>query len=387
MHIVLDGIIFQKSPHGGIARLYREVLPRLCQLDSALHITLFLDGPVESSLPEHEHIVVRRAPAVRRKLPVGGALARLLFPLRRALGRAWNAQRGRWLDDLNESMWWSTYYTLPPTGWRGPQVVFLHDMTHERFPEIFASPQDEAGRRQKADCLRAARLILCNSNATRSDGVSFFPQLAERMVVTPLAHSPFFRPLQPDELAAAAPPLLNDLTAPLVLFVGSRAHYKNFLMLFSALVEWPESENPPHLLALGPEWSKEEQSMLRFSPARARFHNIIDPDDATLRYWYNRATVFIYPSLAEGFGIPLLEALACGCPSVVSDLPVFHEVAGDAALYFDPEDPTSIRSALRQSLSEGRPSPRTAAGLVRAQAYSWDATARAIYDHISHAAF
>ena len=204
------------------------------------------------------------------------------------------------------------------------------------------------------------------------------------MVVTPLAHSPFFRPLTSEELAAAAPPLLKDLTAPLVLFVGSRAHYKNFLMLFTALAEWPESDNPPHLLALGPEWTREEQSVLRFSPARHRFHQIVDPDDAVLRYWYNRAGVFVFPSLAEGFGIPLLEALACGCPAAVSDLPVFREVAGDAALYFDPEDPASIRSALRQSLSDGRASPRAAAGLAIAQNYSWDFTARTIYEQIKY---
>ena len=92
-------------------------------------------------------------------------------------------------------------------------------------------------------------------------------------------------------------------------------------------------------------------------------------------YLYNRALAFIYPSLYEGFGIPLLEAMACGCPIVASRIPSTIEVAGDCPVYFNPNDVEELISALDIIIPEGRNSKRTRSGLERVKKYSWQKTA------------
>ncbi len=370
--------LFFKKRLMGRARRRRELLPRLCDFWPDLQLARFIDGPLPSALLEHVGISIRRAPAVRRLLAVRGAVGGLLFPLRQALGRGWNRQGSRWLSDLLDAAWLSADYPPPPKGWRGRQAVFLYDLIHEGFPEIFTAPQDEAGRRQKAACLQTADAIVCISETTRRDAAQRFPDLEARMVAAPLACSPMFRPLTPGEMEQVTPPPFLSAGAPLVLFVGARTHYKNFLLLFAALGDWPSGETQPHLLCIGPEWSQAERAMINFSAGRGRVHTLADVDDESLRWWYNRADVFVYPSLAEGFGIPLLEALVCGCPLAASDIPVFHEVAGDAADYFDPEDPADIQRVLHQVLAAGRDAPRQARGVAQAQRYSWEKTAQQV---------
>ena len=104
--------------------------------------------------------------------------------------------------------------------------------------------------------------------------------------------------------------------------------------------------------------------------------------DEELRRLYNQAACFIFPSIYEGFGLPLLEAMTCGCPVLASDIPVFREVCGDAAIYFNPYDETSIRNAIAHFLSlnkEGQEKLQ-AAGYEHAQRYSWEQSARSIID-------
>ena len=99
-------------------------------------------------------------------------------------------------------------------------------------------------------------------------------------------------------------------------------------------------------------------------------------DDDTLRFLYNRAAAFIYPSLYEGFGIPLLEAMACGCPIVASKIPSTLEVAGDCPVYFEPENVASLVAALDEALIEGTDSGRVQSGLEHVKRYSWERTTK-----------
>ena len=89
---------------------------------------------------------------------------------------------------------------------------------------------------------------------------------------------------------------------------------------------------------------------------------------------YNQAVAFVYPSLYEGFGIPLLEAMTCGCPIVASRIPSTVEVAGDCPIYFDPAEEDDLVNALDIALSEGRNSERVQAGFEKVKSYSWDKT-------------
>ncbi len=103
---------------------------------------------------------------------------------------------------------------------------------------------------------------------------------------------------------------------------------------------------------------------------------ITDISDKELCQLYNRAAAFVFPSLYEGFGMPLLEAMACGCPVIASRIPATIEVAGDCPVYFEPTEQESLLAAFDIPLSESRESERTRAGLKRVEKYSWDATAK-----------
>ena len=124
MRIVVDGIIFQKDPHGGVARLFRELLPRLCDLSTDLEMTLFIDGPIQSQIPQHPQIMLRRAPAVRKLRRLRGALSRLLYPFRRAASRAWSSTRQIWVGKGQDAIWHSTFFTFLP-GWKGQAVEIV----------------------------------------------------------------------------------------------------------------------------------------------------------------------------------------------------------------------------------------------------------------------
>ncbi len=375
MKLVVDGLIFQKDPHGGIARLYQEVLPRLCELEPDLHITLFLDGPVKSKLPAHPRIQVQRAPAVKRTLRVSGLARQLLFPFRRVASRGWNRLRQLWLGRGEGAIWHSTYYTLPAS-WDGPQVVTLHDMIHERFPELFNDPLDDVARRQKRRCVEAAQAVMCVSQATLAEAARYYPDQAHKMVVVPNGYSKTFTPAKlcepTDPAAADSEPVGIAAYTPNLLYVGGRAHYKNFagfLEVYAAHAEWED------LWVVGAPWSEAERQQLRQPGLEGRVHLLTHIDDTALRTLYNQAGAFIYPSRYEGFGIPLLEAMACGCPVVASDIPSSREVAGDIPFYFDPDQPASLAAAVDQAVKHGRASERLQAGLERVQLFSWEHTA------------
>ncbi|MFM8321703.1 MAG: glycosyltransferase family 4 protein [Chloroflexota bacterium] len=367
MRLVLDGIIFQKDPHGGVARMFREILPRMCELDPELQVTLFLDGPVQAALPAHARITVQRAPAVRRTLRVRGAAGRLLYPLRRLAGRAWDRLRAHWLGSGAGAIWHSTYYTLPPR-WDGPQVVTVYDMAHEQMAEFFTDPVDELGRRMKQRCVEQAQAVICISESTRRAVARQYAVPAGRLHLVYNACSPVFRRL-------ADPPALDgELQEPFILYVGSRAFYKNFGGLLDAYRQWPQRERV-RLVAAGQPWTEGERHRLAELGLDRRVLLRTQVSDEQLCRLYNAAQAFVFPSMNEGFGIPLLEALACGCPVVAARLPVFMEVAGEAARYFWPDRPDELLAALDAALAEGRSAAQVAAGLQRAQAFSWERTA------------
>ncbi len=371
LRLVVDGLIFQKDPHGGVARLYREVLPRLCDQAPDLQVTLFIDGPLRSDLPTHAQIQVQRAPAIKRTVRVQGPARRLLYPLRRVASRAWNVLRQGWLGAGQGAIWHSTFYTLPAV-WKGAQAAMIYDMIAEQHPEYYPDPLDEVGRRQKRACVMAAQAVMCISEATRREAAGRYPQAAGRMTVTHLAYSRTFRRLAAAQ-AAPAPGDPPDGT-PFLLYVGGRALYKNFAGLLEAYRSWPGREAAA-LCVVGGPWSQAERRSLRDFGLEERVFLRAGLDDEGLARLYNRAAAFVYPSRCEGFGIPLLEAMACGCPVAASDIPAFREVAQEAACYFPPDQPAALQAALDQVLAAGRNAPRVAAGLARAQAFSWDKTA------------
>lgn len=371
LRVVVDGAIFEAEARGGISRVFHELLPRLSELDESLTLTLlYRAGALRQPLPSHPRIRPRWLPPLRRYLRPGRLWDRLIPGGVRGLQDSLDA---RLVGSGEGEVWHSTYFTLPPPGWRGAQVVTVHDMIYERFPHLFDDAWLESARARRERCVRAADAVIAISEATRSDLHRFHGIDRDRVLVVPHAHSPVFRRLEGEAGAAPTP-----TGRPFVLYVGNRSHYKSFDTLLEAYARWPGRAETDLVAVGGGAWSAEERARIRARSLDGSIHQMDGVPDETLCRLYNRAEAFVYPSLYEGFGLPLLEAMACGCPIVASDIPSTREVAGDVPLYFAPGDSDGLLAALAaldRAPGTDR-ADRVAGGLERAARFSWDTAAK-----------
>lgn len=361
MEVVVDGIIYQLQSKGGISRLYTEILPRMCDMDESIKITLLTKGLLKQAIPKHPHIVHRSLRQMDHRMPPVNVLKPIMPKVRRFARRLWIG-RGK------NKIWHSTYYTLPEK-WEGRQVVTVVDMIHERYADYFTGPGDERLREQKRNCVLAADTVICISETTGQEVQRFYGVDGAKIKVIPLAHSDLFKPLAISDCFSKMPSI-----KPFFLYVGTRVHYKNFEGLLSAYRDWPGRRHVD-LVVVGRSWLPDEEKSLMKRGIQNQVHLLVDVDDKSLCHLYNRATALIYPSFYEGFGIPLLEAMACGCPIVASRIPSTIEVAGECPIYFEPNDVESLLAALYTVLSEGRDSERVEAGFEQIKRYSWNKTA------------
>jgi glycosyltransferase involved in cell wall biosynthesis len=367
IEVVIDPIIFHLQAKGGITRIYHQILPRLCQLDAEANVVLLVDERLQYSdfFPEAECIQQTRYPRA-------GAGWRW----RPARLRQWLARQltlARWrrtLGDTCGKIWHSTYFTQPPD-WRGYHVTAVYDLIYWQFPDLHNQPEDEAFRQRQRASIQAADIVLTISETVRHDVLDRFHVPPERVITTPLAATADFRTLSEAQFSLALP-----TKKPFILYVGNRGHRKNFPVLVKAYSAW-DRRNDVALLAVGGKpWTPAEMHMLEVLGIESNVHLLPDIGDDLLCELYNRAAAFVYPSLYEGFGIPLLEAMQCGCPVIASRIPTSLEVAGDVPVYFEATDIDALIQALETALAEGRHAPRVQAGLIRAQQFSWDKTAR-----------
>jgi glycosyltransferase involved in cell wall biosynthesis len=369
MQVFIDGIIFQKNEQGGIVRVFREILPRMCELDPDLRITLFIDGPLRQKVPEHPQIKLQRTIPIKRSIRVRGIWKPLIFQFRRIFSRIWHLSRRIWHGSGQGVIWHSTYYTSP-SNWRGPKVVTVHDMVHERFPELFNDPLDVIARQNKRDCIENADAIICVSKTTKDDLINYYKIPMDNIQVIYNAYSENFQILNPNDK------FVPDISDQIYfLYIGNRSHHKNFSGLIDAYRQW-DGRSKVKILVVGPPWTREERRELAQFGISTRLILLSGVDDQMLCQLYNNALAFVYPSLYEGFGIPLLEAMACGCLVIASRIPSTIEIAGEVPLYFDLNQTQTLISALNQVYEGGDFRERKQKGLELIKRYSWQKTAQ-----------
>jgi glycosyltransferase involved in cell wall biosynthesis len=251
-----------------------------------------------------------------------------------------------------------------------PAVAVVQDLFG--FDRRFAAPLGAFAERATLPlAARRAAGFLCPSEATRADLVRRFPALADRSRVVPLGVDPGFGARVP-----AGVPAGYGLEGPYVLAVGTLEPRKNLPRLIEAFASLPDSVRRRHRLALAgsPGWSLGETEALIDAHEEVTALGYVADED--LPALYAEARVFAYPSLAEGFGLPVLEAMAAGTAVLTSDRSSLPEVAGDAARLVDPGDVGSIRGGLLELLTdEDRREQLARRGRSRAAAFTWQRTA------------
>jgi len=360
--IVVDGVIFQSQAKGGISRLFSEILPRMCEADDSLHISLLTQGRLRQPLPKHRHIRHRSVPTFERYLRPNCVWQSVLPKIKHFTYNLWTGiGKGK--------IWHSTYYTTPEK-WTGYSVATVHDMVFELFPHFYSGPSFDLFRQRKRLSVQRADAVICVSGTTRRDVLRFYELDADRVNVVPNACSDIFRRLDCTKLSG-----IGQIEHPFLLYVGNRARYKNFDILAKAYSLWHRRKEVALVLVGGKSLSENEQQLMEELAIAKQVKLLGDIDDETLCCLYNRALALVYPSLYEGFGMPLLEAMACGCPIIASRIPSTVEVAGDCPIYFEPEKTDDLLRAFDIVSSEGRNSGRLHTGLERVKSYSWDKTA------------
>ena len=266
-------------------------------------------------------------------------------------------------------------YYLYPYHSGMPTVLTFYDVTPLLYPQTVSLKARIFFRIAASVALRAASLILTVSEATRADLTRYFAVPPEKISLTPLAADPRFQPQPSAEIDRIR--AKYDLPTRFVLYFGANKPHKNLPALIDAFSQLSTRHTPP--LIIGGFWDRRyPQPLQRAARLRigesVRFLGAVD--DADLPALYSAATVFVFPSLYEGFGLPLLEAMSCGTPVACANTSSMPEIAGEAARLFDPHSVDAIKEAMN-ALLEDDPlrADLSARGLERANQFSWQSTA------------
>jgi glycosyltransferase involved in cell wall biosynthesis len=347
-------LMFLVDEAGGAGRYAHELVPALLEVDPAIRLTIFVnrDAPVGLTAADWADAVEWvRLPtrfSNRTHLP-GQAFLLPVVAARRRLDVVHSLANGG-----------------PPLTLGSKRVVTLLDMIWLHQGEAWGTPSAVRTMALLTRVsARSAHRVITISESARDDIVRNFGLDPAKIDVTPLGVR------MPD----SPPPRTVD-AQPTVLCVAQKRPYKNLASLVRAVAELDE-EAPILVLPGAPTDHESELRALADALGvadRVRFPAWVSPDE--LETLYAEATCFVLPSLIEGFGLPVLEAMARGVPVACSDRPALPEVAGDAALLFDPTDQPAVTESVRRLIRDaGLRADLAARGLERAKQFSWRRTA------------
>ncbi len=280
----------------------------------------------------------------------------------------------------------STHHTLPLRPMRARRVVTVHDVTFLRIPKRYPPARRLYMQTMTRLAARVADAIIVPSMTVRGDVIELLHADAAKVHVVYEAAGEQYRPL--DREASMEVARRCGVDRPFVLSVGSREPGKSRARLIRAMHELRGEGIDRALLVVGQKaWKFEEELTLVRELGmgdRVIFAGYVAAED--LPALYAAADLFAFPSLYEGFGVPVLEAMACGAPVVTSNVSATAEVAGEAALLVDPLSVASIRDGLRSLLSDGALRSRLSRrGMERAARFSWRRAAdetHAVYEGV-----
>jgi len=370
MRLYFDGFLYSWIKDGGVVRYYSEIFKCLGK-ESEVNV-IFHQPHYEVEIPETiKSLNLFNKPALLNSLPLRWQRL-ILKPISHLLAK-------RFFSKISDGVFHSTYYTTY-SGLKIPQVTTVHDMNYEKFPEYFKSFGAKRFIKQKEKSVRAADHIICISETTKKDVMEYYDINDKKISVIYHGVNDSFKKLDEGLVKKS----LNDnysLTDSYILFVGKRGLYKNFDIVLEAFAAW-EKNKDYKLVVVGDTWNKVEIKQIQKLGIQERVENLGFVPDNDLVNLYNRASVFTFPSLYEGFGLPLLEAACCGTRVVAADNPVFREIADKWATFFTPNSPQSLIKAWETSLRSEVPGIYSEVK----NSFSWEKTAeltKKIYKDVS----
>lgn len=355
MKILYDHQIFTLQKYGGISRYFYELIKELNKMEDIETIV--------SLVVSNNHYITDK-----KFVHYFDILSTLQFRGKNRLFKLVNKPNTILkLKQQNFDIFHPTYYDpyfLKYIG-KKPFVLTVYDMIHEKFTEMF-SPKDKTTEQKKLLVEKATKIIAI-SESTKKDLIELFGTDESKIEVVYLGNS-------------MCPKLdigINfHIPKRYLLFVGNRGLYKNFERFIKSIYDILKQNKELFVLCAGGGNFNIKENQLFNELGISNQILQYNVDDNSLAYFYQNALAFIFPSLYEGFGIPILEAFACGCPVLCSNVSSLPEVAGDAACYFDPYSEDSIRNAVLKLLNNSNyRDDLIKKGYEQLKRFSWEITA------------
>ena len=354
---------------GGIGRYTRELVRAVVAEADDLNYRLFsarppAELPVPNPVPHAPHVRFCPAPLSDRWL------YRLWYRLRLPLPVQWFTGR---LD-----LFHSPDFVLPPVRGDVPTLLTVHDLSFVHYPETFTPPLVNYLNRVVPWSVGRATHVVADSQATKDDLHAVWSVPEDKITVLYGGVGPHFRRVTNDDALAAMRRRYDIGDAPYLLSVSTVQPRKNYRMLIRAFR--PVAAQHPHLLVIagGKGWLYEDVlAEVQRQRLEGRVHFAGFVEDADLPALYSGADLFVFPSLYEGFGLTLLEAMACGVPILTSTASSLPEVAGDAAVQLSPHDEKAWTATMLRLIEDQQQRAQlVAAGFARAEQFTWERASR-----------
>jgi len=350
---IVDGCAFQE-PMSGIARLWHAIMSEWSATEFAGRVVVLDRDGTAPRLPGFEYRTVPR--------------------LRAHDSAAQRAMLEAICGAEQADLFVSSGYTNPQ---QNASLLYLYDMT----PEVLGWNLNEPMWREKRHAIEHASAFICLSESTARDLREKYPSSAGKPHSIALPGvDPSFAPASDTEISALATRL--DLPARYFVFLGHRDDYKNARLLFEA-IEGLQDDSDLGILLVGGAASLEPELAKRAGRIPVRLARLTD---AELRAAYTGAAALLYLSRYEGFGLPILEAMACGCPVITCRNSSLPEAAGDAALYVGDTDPHGLREAMLRVTDSDVRNDLVQRGYERSGRFRWADTAHAVRQAMEDAA-
>ena len=380
MKILYDHQIFEIQEYGGISRYFYELM-NFSKNNDFFKYDLSLKFSNNSYLKNDKYFnkLIRDLTPYKEFLPKinfrgKGKLYNLLKNLRFINSNFTDNERlSKYNLKLgNYNLFHPTYYSDYFLNYLGkkPFILTIHDMVHEIYPQCF--PADDEIRVKKKRLAKLSSRVIAVSNNTKKDIMKILGINEDKIVV--IYHGSSLN-INKNPINNLSNNFLKSIPDKYLLYVGNRVAYKNFNFYINSTYEILKKDSNLKLVcAGGNHFTKAELELFENLKIKNKvIHFSIN--DNILTYLYKNAIALIFPSLYEGFGIPILEAFACGCPIILCNSSCFPEIAQDAALYFEPNKSESLAMEVEKIIKNNSLREKLVKrGFLRLQDFSWEKT-------------
>jgi glycosyltransferase involved in cell wall biosynthesis len=378
MKILFDSQIFDEQKYGGISRYFTELF-KCFNNENNIQYEL----PIKDTRNEYLKNI---KPFSNMDLSKKFIFPNINFKLQRIFSKIYNLispnsninKTKKALKKQDFDIFHPTYYSTYFLKYLKdkPLVLTVHDMIHELYPEYFNFNFGNIIHKKKILILRADKIIAISEN-TKKDIIKLYNISEDKIKV--IYHGNSLQPVKGNPVNAP------ELPSKYILFVGAREIYKNFTFFIEAISSILNKDKNIHVVVAGGysgknTFTKDEKKLFKKLDIEDQIvHYSID--DKVLAYLYQNALCFVFPTLYEGFGIPILESFACGCPVVISSTSSLPEVGGDAVIYFNPKNSEDILNSVKKVIyNEDLRKELIIKGKEQLKKFSWDKASKETLD-------